>query len=184
MVRRKQCWVGGPKVRKARKSFLNVRTIFLKVILAPFIKKKVQTKKTNRTKVKVKIRGEKERNVQTGLSASESSSEEGHGPGNLMNCVQVSLIPLVQLLNGVARDILHGWRQFPLNLANHPTHVVLDLGCTRSLASRATIRRFQKHALYFGITKEFCLAISPLCLPTLSQRPVWKIASFILHETQ
>ena len=82
------------------------------MILAPFIKKKVQTKKTNHTKVKVQIRGEKERNVQSRLSASESSSEEGHGPGNLMTCVQASLIPLVQLLNGVARDILHRWRQF------------------------------------------------------------------------
>ena len=44
----------------------------------------------------------------------------------------------------------------PLNLANHPTRVVLDLGCTGSLGSRAAIRRFQKDALYYGITTEFC----------------------------
>ena len=44
----------------------------------------------------------------------------------------------------------------PLDLANHPTHVVLDLGCTRSIGSRAAIKRFQKHALYYGITTEFC----------------------------
>ena len=44
----------------------------------------------------------------------------------------------------------------PLDLANHPTHVVLDLGCTRSIGSRAAVRRFRKHALYYGITTEFC----------------------------
>ena len=43
-----------------------------------------------------------------------------------------------------------------LNLAKHPTHVVLDLGCTRSIGSRAAIKRFQKSALFFGITTEFC----------------------------
>ena len=44
----------------------------------------------------------------------------------------------------------------PLNLANHPTHVVLDLGCTRSIGSRSAIERFKKHAWYYGITTEFC----------------------------
>ena len=44
----------------------------------------------------------------------------------------------------------------PLNLANHPTHVVLDLGCTRSIGSRAAINMFHKHVLYHGISTEFC----------------------------
>ena len=44
----------------------------------------------------------------------------------------------------------------PLNLSNHPTYVVLDLGCTRSTGSRAAIRRFHKHAVHYGITTEFC----------------------------
>ena len=44
----------------------------------------------------------------------------------------------------------------PLDLAHHPTHVVLDLGCTRSVGSRTAIRRFQKYALHHGITTEFC----------------------------
>ena len=43
----------------------------------------------------------------------------------------------------------------PLNLANHPTHVVLDLGCTRSIGSRTEIEIFKKHAWYYGITTEF-----------------------------
>ena len=44
----------------------------------------------------------------------------------------------------------------PLNLANHPTHVVLDLGCRRPIGSRTAIERFKKHAGYHGITTEFC----------------------------
>ena len=32
----------------------------------------------------------------------------------------------------------------PLNLASHPTHVVLDLGCTQSTGSRAAIERIQE----------------------------------------
>ena len=42
----------------------------------------------------------------------------------------------------------------PLNLANHPTYVVQDLGCTQSIGSRTAIRSFQEHALYYGITTE------------------------------
>ena len=43
-----------------------------------------------------------------------------------------------------------------LNLDYHPTRVVLDLGCTRSVGSRSAIKRYQKHAWYHGITTEFC----------------------------
>ena len=43
-----------------------------------------------------------------------------------------------------------------MNLANHPTHVVLDLACTRSIESRAAIERFKKHGWYYGITTDFC----------------------------
>ena len=54
---------GGPRARKARKAFRKERTIFLKVILVSFIEKKVQTKITNHTKERVKIRGEKENKI-------------------------------------------------------------------------------------------------------------------------
>ena len=37
----------------------------------------------------------------------------------------------LQLLGGFVRKLtLHGMVATPLNIANHPTHVVLDLGCT------------------------------------------------------
>ena len=44
----------------------------------------------------------------------------------------------------------------PSNLANHPTHAVLDLGCTRSIGSRSAIERYKKHEWYHGMTTEFC----------------------------
>ena len=63
--------------------------------------------------------------------------------------------PGLQLLGDFARKlILHGCAT-SLNLANHPTHVVLDLGCTRSIGARAANERFKKHAWYCGITTEF-----------------------------
>ena len=76
--------------------------------------------------------------------------------------IQASLVPLLQLLNGTARDILHGW-----------------LGCTRSIGSRATIRIIQKHALYMAFHQRFTHATNPLCLPTLRWRLVGKVALFI-----
>ena len=33
----------------------------------------------------------------------------------------------------------------PLNLTDHPTHVVLDLGYTRPIRSRAAVARLQRH---------------------------------------
>ena len=68
------------------------------------------------------------------------------------------MIPGLQLLDGKARKLtLLGWRAVPsLNLAYHPTHVVLDLGCTRSIGSRSAIEILEKHSWYYGKTKEFC----------------------------
>ena len=49
------------------------------------------------------------------------------------------------------------WMAVPsLNLAYHPTHVVLDLICSRLIGSRSAVERFQKHSWYYGITTEFC----------------------------
>ena len=62
-------------------------------------------------------------------------------------------IPQLQLQRGTIQDALHEWHQSLWDLAYHPTHV-LDLGLTRSIGSRMAVRRFQKYALYCGITTE------------------------------
>ena len=67
----------------------------------------------------------------------------------------------------------------PLNLANHPTHVVLDLGCTRSVGSRAAIKRFQKHALYYGITREFCRCNKSFVFANSETETCWE--SCVIH---
>ena len=67
----------------------------------------------------------------------------------------------------------------PLNLANHPTHVVLDLGCTRSIGSRAAVRRFQKHALCYGITSEFCPCNKFIVFANSETESCWE--SCIIH---
>ena len=68
--------------------------------------------------------------------------------GNLMIGPPVSglMILGLELLDGMARELmLLVWRY---NLAYHPTHVVLDLGCTRSIGSRSVIDRFLQDALF------------------------------------
>ena len=44
----------------------------------------------------------------------------------------------------------------PLNLAHHPTHVVLGTLAARSIGSTAAIENLKKHAWYYGITTDFC----------------------------
>ena len=81
-------------------------------------------------------------------------------PGNQTIGIPALLTTSCSVLRGTAAWYCTGhtaWMaSVPLNLANHPTHVVLDLDCTRSSGSRASIKRFQEYALYSGITTEFC----------------------------
>ena len=80
-------------------------------------------------------------------------------PANLMTGLPVSglMILGLQLQDGKARENHTASVAVPsLNLAYHPTHVALDLGCTRSIGSRSAIKRCQKHAWYYEITTEFC----------------------------
>ena len=71
----------------------------------------------------------------------------------------------------------------PLDLANHPTHVVLDLGYTRSIGSRAAIKRFQKHALYYGITTEFCRCKNPVVCANSETETCWESCIFHFPTT-
>ena len=112
--------VGGPKKtvlggwskgKKGKKGFSKRENNFSEGDSRSLHQEKGSDKENQSYKGKGKDQRRKKKKVQSGLSATESPSEEGHGPGNLMTGIQASLIPLVQLLNGVARDILHGWRQ-------------------------------------------------------------------------
>ena len=65
-------------------------------------------------------------------------------------------IPQLQLLDSLAPGTLHGWHQSFCTLPTTRRTLFWDLGCTRSLGSRAAIKRFQNHALYYGIATKFC----------------------------
>ena len=56
----------------------------------------------------------------------------------------------------------------PLNLANHLTHVVMDLDCTQSIGSRTAIRKVPETCVVIlWHYRSFAVAISPLCLQTV-----------------
>ena len=96
---------------------------------------------------------------QSGFSASEAPSEERNSQSwESDDCYDdssdSSVVRGTPAWYGTGHAALMA--SVPLNLANHPTHVVLDLCCSRSIGSRSATRRFQKHVLYYGITTEFC----------------------------
>ena len=84
---------------------------------------------------------------QSGLFASERPSEEGYGHSWESDDWYSSLSD--DSSNSATRGTTawYGVRQTAwmasvlLDLANHPTLVVLDLGCTRSIGSRAAIKK-------------------------------------------
>ena len=150
MVSEEDCSVVQGK--KARKALRKVETNFLNVILVPFIKKRVQTKNINRTKEKVKIRGENENKVpilnQDFQLQKQQVKKDMAIPGNLMSGIQASLIPLVQHFR--QREILHGWRQF-----------------------------LEIYALHYGITTQFCPCNKSFVFATSEMETCWE--SCIIH---
>ena len=89
--------------------------------------------------------------TQSALSASETPSEEGYG------YAWESDDWFCSLPDDSSCSTTAWMASVPLNLASHPTHVVPDLSCTRSVGSRAAIKRFRKHVLYYGITTDLPL---------------------------
>ena len=101
-----------------------------------------------------------EAHPQSGLSASEALEEEGYSHAwesddwSSRQWPDYSWTPAPGWYGTKAHT---AWMAVPsLNLAYHPTHVVLDLGCARSIGSRLATERFQKHSWYDGITTDFC----------------------------
>ena len=157
-------WSKGKKVKKGSSKRKNT---FLNLISTPIIQKKVHVMTFIRVKEEERNRKEKARKVpilnldfqhQNRQVKKDMVIPGSDMIGTLILLMILRIQPQKELLRGMVRNTPHGWHRFTLNLANHPTHVVLDLGCTRSIGSRAAIRRFQKHALYCGITTD-CLPL-------------------------
>ena len=143
--------------RRARKACQKAMMVFRRVVFALTSPTKVQARTFPKTKAEEDQQGKGKEGTfpPSGLSASETPNEEiyGHGwesddwtddsrtPDAGWFCTEAHTASMVAT---------------PLNLANHPTHIVLDLGCTRSIGPRVPIEIFEKHAWYYGITTEFC----------------------------
>ena len=86
---------------------------------------------------------------QSGLSASESPSEEGYGhawESDDWSSSYGSDDSSTSAAEWSCTRAQTAWMaSVPLNLANDPTHVVPDFGFTRSIGSRAAIKKFLWH---------------------------------------
>ena len=141
----KKTLLGGPKEKEARKVFRKAMKASRNVVFALTNQKRVHERISTRTKAEARKKKERVRKV---LILNLDIQPRKHKvkkdmvmPGNrTIGLPAIFLtIPQPQLLGGLARElILHGW---PVNLTDHPTHVVLDLACTRSIGSRASNRK-------------------------------------------
>ena len=133
---KKRTQFGGPKERKAKRTCQKAMTASKKVVFAL----------TSPTKVQARIFTKNKGRRKDQKGKGKEGTLEGYGQAWKSDdwsgwfCTKAHTAWIVATT---------------LNLANHPTHVVLDLGCTRSIGSRTAIERFKKRA-YYGITTEFC----------------------------
>ena len=135
----KRTLLGGPKERKARKACQKAMMAFRRVVFA-------LTSQTKHNKGRGKHHRGKDREgtyPQSGFSPSGTPNEEGYGHAWESDDWSGSHRTDNSWTSDTAWfcTMAHtGWMvAAPLNLANHPTHVVLDLGCTRSIGSRTAI---------------------------------------------
>ena len=158
----KKIVLGGPKEREARKVSSKGDEGFQKGGFRTYQPEKGASDDFNPHKGRGKdqqANGKEGAYPHSGLSASETHSEEGYCHAWESDVRYFSLTDDVSTSAtgwSCSRACTAWMASAPMNLANHPTHVVLDLGSTRSIGSRAAIKRFQKHALFFGMTTEFC----------------------------
>ena len=182
---KKRTQFGGPKERKARRACRKVKMASIRVVLALTSPTKEQARTTPRTKATERTKTEKARKEPF---LNPDSQPQKHPmkkdmarPGNQTIGLPVTGLTIPGRWVGSAQKlILHGMVATLLNLANHPTHVVLDLGCTRSIGSIAAIERFKKHAGIMALRRNFALS----CLPTPRQKPARKVALFTFQQLQ
>ena len=146
--------LGGPKGRKARKAGQKAMMTF-RVGFRRHQPGKGAGKDCTQNKGNGKDKNGKDKEYahpQSGLSASETLNEEGYGHAwesddwSASHWLDYALTSSAGWYCTKSHTV---WMAAnPLNLSHHPTHVVLDLGCTRSIGSRTAIEKFKKCAWY------------------------------------
>ena len=151
---KKRTQFGGPKERKARRACQKAMMASMRVVFALSSPTKVQARTFTKTKAEERVKKEKAKKEPF---LNPDSQPQKHpmrkdmarlGNHTIRLPVIGLMIPGLQMLGGsVTRSYIAWMMATPLNLANHPTCVVLDLGCARWIGSRTAIERFKKHAL-------------------------------------
>ena len=141
------------KGRKGKKGLSKGNGDFQKGAFRPYQPDKGVGKDNIRNKGKgryQKGKGKEETHPHSGHSASEAPEREGKSHAwesddwSSSQWLDDSCTPAAGWYSTKAHT---AWMSVPsLNLAYHPTQVVLDPGCTRSIGSRSEIERFQKHS--------------------------------------
>ena len=149
--------LGGTKDAKARKDCQKAMMAFRRVVFTLTSKIKSAVKDYHQNKSKGKEKARKKLTLNPDFQPLKHLKKTDIAmPGNLMIGLPVSglIILGMKLQDGTSHT---AWMAVPsLNLAYHPTQIVLDLGCTRSIGSRSAIKTFQKHSWYYGIATEIC----------------------------
>ena len=174
--------------KEARKVFRKIKTTFLKVVFALTNQERVQAVISTRTKAEARTKKEMVRKV---LILNQDFQPQKHPVKKDMAMPGIQTIGFSSLADGSSCSACRGttawyhtgrtaWMaSVPLDLANDPTHVVMDLGCIRSIESRAAIKMFQAHALYNGITAEFCCCKKSFVFANSETETCWD--SCIIH---
>ena len=143
----KKIVLGGPKEREASKVFSKGNEGFQKGGFRTYQPGKGASNDFNPHKGRgkdQKVKGKEGVYPQSGLSAWETHREEGYShvwesDDRYFSLTDDSSTSATRW--SCSRAHTAWMASAPLNLANHPTHVVLDLGCTRSVGSTAAIKK-------------------------------------------
>ena len=170
MVKRRLCLV---VQKEARKAFRKVMKASRRVDSALTHRKKVQAVHKGKGNDQ-KGKGKEGSHPHSGFSVSKTQLKWDKAvPGNQTTGIAALLtIPHVRLLNGLARDILHGWHQ---SLCSIPTikHTFFWILAALGQLDRERQSEGSRNMRCIVVLRQnSVLEISILCLPTLRQKLV------------
>ena len=168
---RKKIVFGGPRVKKSRKGSSKSNEGSQKGGFRTYQPEKGIVNEFNPHKGRgkdQKRKGKEGAYPQSGLSTSETPGEEGYGHVWVSDDWSSSYWPDDSSTSAAGWSCTRAHTAWmasaPLNLANHPTHVVLDLGCTRPIVSRAAITQHRVGLVEFPVEVLPRRSVRPLCV--------------------
>ena len=180
--------LGGPKEEEARRVLRKVKIASLKVVVGLPTQKRVQAVISTRTKAEARNEEEWRKNVLVLNLVSQPSNHPVKrrivSPGNQTIGMMILLFHLLYVvqLHGMARDLQLGRHH---SLCTSPTipHMLFRILVAHSRLDREQPSEASRNMhCTMALRRIFAIVISPLCLPTLTQRLVLKVVLFILRQ--